>query len=69
MSLKQKYRGRGKGKERKEKNDGRKEEEEEEGNNFKVDYTSKNSVLRALTNSATQDTKSFSFSEIYVPLP
>lgn len=65
MSLEQKYRGMGKGKEREEKDDGRKEEEEE-GNNFKADYTSKNIVLRALTNSATQDTKSVSSSEIYV---
>lgn len=67
MSLEQKYRGRGKGKEREEKDDGRKEEEE--GNNFKADYTSKNTVLRALTNFATQDTKSISSSEIYVTLP
>lgn len=68
MSLKQKYRGGGKGKKREEKDNGRKKEEEG-GNNFKADYTSKNSVLRALTNSATQDTTSFSSSEIYVSLP
>lgn len=66
MILEQKYRVRGKGKEREEKDDGRKEEEEK-GNNFKADYTSKNTVLRALTNSATQDTISIS-SEIYVTL-